>query len=135
MTDRSTTMIPNEIKGLILDWHQRNGGHAGRPAGHALRILREVVELCVASGATQQEISHHVFAEVDKAAQRGEFRRGATQVNMAEEVADTNILLTVFNHHNKIDEVGTIAKKLETLEQRQWEADQDGVLWRPGTRT
>jgi len=128
-------MIPNEIQRLVMEWHQRHGGHAGRPAAHALRILREVTELCVASGATQHEIITNLFAEIDKAKDRGEFRANPTPANMAEEVADVHILLTVYAHYGKIDEVGALAKKFRTVEQRQWEADQDGVLWRPGTRT
>lgn len=120
----------------VRDWHRTNGGHATRPAGHALRILREVVELCVASGASRSEIYEAVAAEDDKATGRQEFGQGYIPYKALEEFIDVTLLMKVFRGYF-IDEVDLLHKtraKMEVVRNRAWEPDADGVLWRPGTR-
>ncbi len=56
-----------------VDWHLGAGGKNVRLAGHALRLLCEAVELCVAAGANPQEIEQRVHSEIAKALERGEF--------------------------------------------------------------
>jgi hypothetical protein len=120
----------------IMDWHRSRGGSGTRAAGHALRILRECVELCVASGATEAEIKMAVRRECDKAENRKEFTRIPTYQNALEEFVDVKILMTVYRNyfipHGSLD--NEMRRKLDVCSGREWEPDADGVLWRPGTR-
>lgn len=115
--------------GDVARWHVESGASFNRPAGHALRLLREVVELCVASGAKESEIYDAINEEVWKARNRAEF--GGNPESVPEEWADCEILLQVFAQHFGIDRNAEVRKKLDVLWQRKWRADQDGVLWRP----
>lgn len=130
-------MNRNQINHEIIKFHAKNGGFGGHPSGHALRLLREVVELCVACGADRARIQKAILEELDKATMRGELGT-YTEEGMAEEVADCEILLTVFKHYFFYDqeqEEVAIMRKLGICKERKWEADLDGVLWRPGTKT
>jgi len=119
----------------LLEWHKRNGGFGGRPAGHALRALREMTEFCVAAGATREEIELATHAEIIKAELRGEFNLSSDDVQdrIIEEFADVIILMMIF-HGYFMDETAVttgIEKKFEVCKGRAWVADTDGVLWRP----
>jgi hypothetical protein len=117
----------------VVRWHERNGGHNGRLAGHALRMLHEVIEVCVSAGSDRAEIEGRVASELDKAERKGEFTAEVTLQAVREELADVGFLVDVLAHHTgNVDlEVERLAK-LEILDRREWEADTDGVLWRPG---
>ncbi|SRR5260221_9512849 len=122
-------------------WHLENGGHGGRLAGHALRLLNEAVELCVAAGATSDEVYDRVKDELNKVYDRGvtdpgllgrRFKHGPEE--LAEEIADVQILLNVLAHHaGHANTRPLVDAKLDVLRQRKWEVDGDGVLWRPKT--
>lgn len=112
----------------IARWHSESGAHFARPASHAVRLLREAVELCVASGAYQGEIREAVNAEINKAILRGE---GFDEAAIKEEWADCEILLRAFKHLAKIDEHSEIRKKVDVLWGRRWQADEGGALYRP----
>lgn len=118
----------------IMSWHRKGGGSGIRSSGHAVRLLREVVELCIAAGATEQQIMTAVEQECDRASQRSEFG-GKSETEMFEEFADVTILSTVFRNYFIPREAyeNTLAVKMDVIWGRQWEADADGVLWRPGT--
>lgn len=116
--------------GSVMRWHQENGGKFARPANHAVRLLREVVELCVAAGASLSEIERAAGAELDKAATRNEF--GGSPDEVPQEWADCAMLLDVFAQHAGIDTHKEIRQKLDILWTRQWEADAGGALYRPG---
>lgn len=125
-----------DIDGQIIDWHQSRGGAGHRAAGHALRILREVVELCIASGAQVYELEDALYAEVAKALDRKEFMKTHTPAEVLEEFVDVRMLMTVFKRYFIIprDLEAMEWSKLEVCRKRQWQPDADGVLWRPGTR-
>ncbi len=125
-----------ELSLRIIGWHAENGGFNGRPAGHACRMLREVVELCFASGATATEVANAVMDEVKKEASRHTFAE-MNQAKMEEEAADVAILFEVFKTYNGMDYRinEAVEEKLQVLYERLWEIDADGVLWRPGART
>lgn len=110
-------------------WHCENGGAFKRPAHHAVRLLREVVELCVAAGATWQQLSLAVMDEFNKAIDRGEV--GGAPENVSEEWADCAILLEVFARHAGIDQVHEVRRKLDRLWMRKWAPDAGGALYRP----
>lgn len=116
--------------GDVRRWHVESGGHFSRPAGLALRLLRETIELCVAAGASEDEIISHTSAEMAKSESRGEF--GGNPADVPGEWADCSILLEVFRHHAGIDKDRTVRDKLDVLWTRAWEASPSGALYRPG---
>jgi hypothetical protein len=110
-------------------WHQESGGSFIWPKAHALRLLREVVELCIACGASQAELEVHLYAEIDKASDKREW--GGRSDAVPEEWADCAMLLEVFRSYSLIDGPGEMRKKLDVLWEREWEADKGGALYRP----
>ena len=121
-----------ELAFLIENWHVANGGHFGRPAGHALRLLCEVVELCIASGAKPLEVMDAVRSEMDKATEKQEWDPSYDPAAVGEEWADCAILLEVFRRLADIDGTAMCLAKHGVLLRREWVVDDDGVLWRPG---
>lgn len=113
----------------VSRWHEESGGHFAEPAGHALRLLRETVELCIAAGASLDGIYEAMASEVSKAIVRLEV--GGDTNAIAGELADCKILLDVFAHHAGINPHEAARKKLDVLWQRDWEADGSGALYRP----
>ncbi|HYM34720.1 MAG TPA: hypothetical protein VET48_04940 [Steroidobacteraceae bacterium] len=115
----------------VRAWHGSRGGYFGMPSAHALRLLREVIELCIASGAERGPLERVAKEELDKGEMRQELG-GADHERIAQEWADCALLLEVFRHYSKIDSRKEIRKKLAVLYDRKWKADEAGVLWRPG---
>ncbi len=113
----------------VARWFQESGGRFVIPAHHAVRLLREVVELAVAAGATEYEIESAVQAEIEKADVRDEF--GFNPEAMPEEFADCGILLKVFEHFAKINGHQVMRDKLDVLWARNWAPDLGGALYRP----
>jgi dCMP deaminase len=114
-----------------VQWHREQGGHDGRLAGHALRLLHEAVELCVAAGAQRHEIEHAVVKETIKAEFRKDFRVDVGP-GVSEEIADVQLLLNVFSHYAQVTDVRPLLdRKMKINHERKWEVDADGVLWRP----
>ena len=114
--------------GDVMRWHRENGGRPIGMAGHALRILNEVIELCIAAGAQSADIYHVVHSELTKAFVRGDFNGERGIVDG--EWADCALLLDIFAGHYGIDSVTARRNKLDTLWERRWRADECGVLWR-----
>lgn len=117
----------------IPRWHQEHGGNFNKPAGHALRLLNEVVELCMASGASEFDIRHHVVTEIDRQKDKFDFKIEGNPNSLPEEWADCQILLNIFAHYAHINKTTAVREKVDVLWERQWEADEDGVLWRPNS--
>lgn len=126
----------SQLEGRLMEWHRDHGGHAGDPAAHALRLLREVVELCIASGSNRTELLNSVYAEIRKAVEKEELDGCSKMANMLEEFADVSMLLAVYRNYflHYYDTDQTLAAKFELCESREWEADSAGVLWRPGAK-
>jgi NTP pyrophosphatase (non-canonical NTP hydrolase) len=116
--------------GDVCRWHAENGGHFCRPAGLALRLLREAVELCVAAGAIPAEIAAHTESEISKARERGEI--GGNLDALPGEVADVHLLLDVFANYAGIDIKAEARKKMDINWTRQCEAGASGALYRLG---
>lgn len=118
----------------VVEWHRSNGGYGGRLAGHALRALTEMVELCVASGASAVEISKQVSDQLVRET-RKKLYPSIDPVGIREELADVTMLLDVIDHFSS-DKPGELyadrERKLAINHARAWEADKDGVLWQPG---
>ena len=127
--------MDQKLATLVNNWHSVNGGHFERPAGHALRLLCEVVELCIAAGAQPAELTETVQSEMVKATSKGEWLGEDDLINfftIGEEWADSAILLEVFRNYAHIDGDTEVEDKHQVLLGRDWEVDRDGVLWRPG---
>lgn len=116
----------------VFRWHQANGGTFRRPANHALRLLREVIELCAAAGAESGEIGQAVVLELDKARRRGELTGECSFADLPQELADCAMLLEVLARHARINLARAVREKLEVLWNREWQADRGGALYRPG---
>lgn len=110
-------------------WHVESGGNFTYPGGHAVRLLREVVELCVAAGADINEITRAVQSEIRKAQDRGE---RADPMAVPSEWSDCAILLKVFAQYAGISEHVEVRNKLDILWERRWGAANSGALYRPG---
>jgi len=119
--------------GSVARFHSAMGGHFARPASHALRLLREVVELCVAAGASQNELLTVVHQEVIKEYSRDAFASNMDKV--PEEWADCALLLEVFRSYAGIDAQMVVRKKLDVCWEREWHPDEGGALYRPRPET
>jgi hypothetical protein len=120
----------------IMEWHRKQGGFGGRPAAHALRMLREMVELCIAAGANQLELDEAFYAEIAKAYDRQEFMKPHTLQQITEELVDVGLLAVVFRNYfiPTYTLENEMRRKLDVCKLKEWQPDADGVLWRPGTR-
>ncbi|WP_180131916.1 hypothetical protein [Rhodoferax sp. BLA1] len=112
-------------------WFAESGGRYIVPSAHALRLLHEVVELCVAAGATEEEIIQCTAGELGKAAYRSEYGGNPDEVPI--EWADCAILLKVFENLANINGHQVMRNKLNVLWDRKWAPDSGGALYRPAT--
>lgn len=116
--------------GDVCRWHSVNGGFNDHSlANHATRLLREAIELCFAAGSNIYVMREAIEAEFLKEVQGT--LDGKAPGTVADEWADVAILLKVFAHYASIDQYKAIRDKVDILWQRQWKADEAGVLWRP----
>ena len=114
----------------IARWFEDSGGSFKQPMAHSIRLLREVVELCIATGADEPMVLDAVSAELQKAYERGDFSSasGIGQAQVEEEWADSAILLKVFEHLAKINGHQVMRDKLDILWERKWAPDYGGAL-------
>jgi hypothetical protein len=126
----------NPLQNLLGDFHTQRGGHANNGlAPHACRMLREAVELCIACGASEDAIRESVRVEIDKAKIRNEIRPGhESPEEIYGELGDVGILLNILSNYAQQNLFSCITTKFSVCLTRQWQPDEDGVLWRPGTR-
>ena len=128
----------DELDTRVIAWAKNNGVHISNgPAGHALKLLEEVTELCIASGAAWGEIQRTVHNEVLKGVNRQKFnihpetRHAPDREEMKEEVADVSICLSMYAYFSDIEEDAEVSNKLPVLEEREWVVNEDGVPTRP----
>jgi len=115
----------------VVDWHLSSGGFCkseNNLPGHAIRLLHEVVELCIACGASPSDMTDAVNKELDKAFAKNKFKN---LDSVGEECADCQILLYILANYANISLTDNTKRKLSILKGRRWEADENGVLWRP----
>ena len=125
----------DELQNEVMNWHKNNGGYNGSPAGHALRMLREVVELCIAAGAQPKDITTTVSDELKKEMTENFEHIGRVNIStLPYEVADVQLLLMVFAGYQQVDIMKLSKHKFEIVLERKWQVDSQGVLWRPGRR-
>jgi len=117
-----------EIKKEVIQWTIDNGGYCYDEDDykhHASRFLREVVELCLASGMNTEEIIGDCLREITKQSEKPN-----NEMDLADEIADSAILLEIFAHHTNLSIDEAVAKKLKILYTRKWKTDIYGVIWR-----
>lgn len=116
----------DEQRFRVAEWHKQNGGHANNGlAGHAIRAMHEMVELCIACGANGEMIIDAV---------RQELRRDHHNSDVREELADVSLCLDIIDvYSSPMRELYWDRQaKMEINDHRKFEADENGVLWRPG---
>lgn len=97
-----------KIKQKVIQWIIDNGGHCQNKDDykyHASRFLREVIELCLASGMNTEEIIGDCLKEITKQSEKTN-----NKMDIADEIADSAILLEIFAHHTNISIDDAIAK-------------------------
>ncbi len=126
-------MISRDQQLSALAIHMRKGGFVGRPGAHACKVLGEMVELCLAAGASPHEVAATVQAEISK--HNSTRDSGPTPFNLEEtkdEIADVLICLAFLVGHMRLDVGPNIDKKIALFEGRDTEPDSDGVVRRKG---
>ena len=123
-------MLSSQTALDIMLWHTGNGGSFRRPAGHALKILEEAIELCYACGASVNEVAYVVHSETDKAVRKREVTNHPHFLKAKEEIADVTILTHILATHLNTSMDVEAKKKLPILRRRAWKATGDGVLKR-----
>lgn len=119
----------------VINWHKNAGGYSGAPSAHALRLLREVIELCIAAGAVPKDITTTVSDELRKEMTENFEHIGKMNVSdLPYECADVQLLLIILASYQQIDLVKMAQHKLDICHERKWQVDSNGVLWRPGRR-
>ena len=116
-----------------VDWHTVSGGSCNSEehlSGHVLRLLHEVAELCISCGGTPSDMISAVSDELHKAFTKNEFKN---LDNIGEECADCQILFYTVANYANICLTDNVSRKLSILKGRRWEADKNGVLWRPNS--
>lgn len=115
----------------VVSWHKKNGGGVINEnlAPHALRLLNEVVELCLACGAKPWEIQYTAAEEIKKQLARGI----EMSMDVGDEIADVQILTAILAYYARKNLREECEHKLDILHTRKWKADEHGVLWRDKT--
>jgi NTP pyrophosphatase (non-canonical NTP hydrolase) len=100
----------------------------------SLRALEEMVELCLASGATTREVWRAVATELEKAGAVMSLLGGLTDVDahprpdkIASEAADVLIVLYGLAGMRGFDLHAEVDRKMEVNRGRRWEAMGDGT--------
>jgi NTP pyrophosphatase (non-canonical NTP hydrolase) len=106
---------------------------------HCIRLLEEIVELCLAVGSTPEEIDDAINSELHKATVRAIGFSAAIQQGywlqparpepskVPEEIADCQIVLFTVAHRAGIDLEAEVAEKMERNRARSWEVLGDGT--------
>jgi phosphoribosyl-ATP pyrophosphohydrolase len=97
----------------------RKQGFVTKLAPHALKLLEEALELCIAAGASVADVLERVCRDVAKSSN-----------NIPVEVGDVAVCLVVFCLAADVSLYGAVNSCMERVRLREWEPDGDGVLRR-----
>lgn len=114
----------------ILAWQKKFGGSNINPAGHALKLLGEAIELCIVAGATDSAIVEVVNASLLKDGDKITGKLDSHELR--KECADVAICLALLAMNNGVALDELVSLKLNLLFERDYVADQDGVLRQRG---
>src|SRR6185437_15859321 len=95
---------------------------------HALRLLEEVVELCVTLGATRDDLATLLSTTAEKAYREAlKADRPLEEAEVAEEMADCVIVLCVLAHRRGVGLGDEVERKMAINRGRKWQAHGDGT--------
>jgi hypothetical protein len=103
---------------------------------HVLRLLEEVVELCLASGASHDDA--YVVVERAASIERGKSGRGYMEhrpespEKVARELADCAIVLDVLAERRGVDLRAEVDAKMKINRGRRWKVNGDGTGYHLG---
>jgi NTP pyrophosphatase (non-canonical NTP hydrolase) len=130
--NRETQDENRETQATIGQWARETfpGGDDLSPR-HCFRLLEEVVELCLAAGASHDD----VYVTADIAGEAARKKSGAgylesrteTPERIAEEMADCAIVLDVLAERRGIDLRAEVDKKMIRNRRRAWKVNEDGT--------
>jgi len=141
---------PLETQTTIGEWANQTFGGSGDPLSprHCIRLLEEVVELWLAAGASQSDVSVAVARELgDPEAPSPEeleylsnrkfgisnpelvawYESHPNLAKVPEEMADCEIVLRVLAHRRDIDLQSEVDKKMKINRYRRWKLNNDGT--------
>jgi len=130
-------MLNRDNQTAFVYWHLNNKGHKGPDPfpckGHALKVLGEVIELCVACGASSKEILQVVTSELCKEIEK---RNDGELKDIDEEIVDVLGTITILHYHvngSSLIKINQKAEeKIKILNSLEWEVDDNGVLHHKG---
>jgi NTP pyrophosphatase (non-canonical NTP hydrolase) len=103
------------------------GGEPGLTPRHCIRLLEEVVELCLAQGSTQQEILDSLEGLLDHFP-ASEFTLSCPEPDkVLGEMADCAIVLDTLAHRAGIDLQAEKDRKMAVNRARRWRENGDGT--------
>jgi NTP pyrophosphatase (non-canonical NTP hydrolase) len=116
----------NETQESIGRWARDTfpGGDDLSPR-HCLRLLEEVVELCLAAGAMPFEIDQCVVDELNKYMDWS--RTHPEPEKVAEEMADCEIVLQVLAERRSVNLQAEVDRKMKINRARTWDVREDGT--------
>lgn len=112
----------------------QNSSPAIHPAYDALKLLEEVLELCYACGASDEDIGRVVIEEGEKAAEHGPYTGLPVDESVSEEFGDVALCLAAFQiKYADLNEcLAPVDYALAKVKSREWVPDErTGVLRRP----
>lgn len=109
----------SESQYTIGDWAVRTFGRGDSPARYALRALEECLELCIASGATKDDIGEVVIETVQNNYEKMKMPR--------KELADTMVTLLVYAHVFGFSAITEVDRVMGVNRQRSWRSNGDGT--------
>lgn len=125
-----------ETQGSIGEWAVETfGGESGLTARHCIRLMEEVVELCLAAGASAHSIDLAVGKSLERAGCCRDWDLWCWEdvshplpEKVPEELADCGIVLDTLAHRAGVDLQSEKDKKMEVnRHHRKWECKGDGT--------
>jgi NTP pyrophosphatase (non-canonical NTP hydrolase) len=127
--------MTTETQAMIGAWAKRTfpGGDDLSPR-HCLRLLEEVIELCLAAGAKHTDVMRTTAAQLEKAGAVMSLLGGLLDVSdspdldkVPEEMADCEIVLRVLAQRRGVDLQAEVDRKMAVNRSRRWAVDGDGT--------
>jgi hypothetical protein len=121
--------LSHETQESIGRWAVESfGGEMGLTPRHCIRLLEEVMELCLAAGASLDEIDVAVVAQARKCCQRlNRSGRSPEPAKVPCEMADCAIVLDTLAHRAGIDLQAEKDAKMKINRSRKWKSMGDGT--------
>jgi hypothetical protein len=92
---------------------------------HAIRLLEEVVELCLAAGARPHAIRGAALGVLGHREDHRSYAESPDKV--AFEIADVEIVLRVLAHRRGVNLQAYVDRKMQVNRSRRWKANGDGT--------